>query len=282
MSVYHQKIIRYYDICQVDYEVVWHLKSHLAMHYGYFDQSTRNLRSALHRMNVALAEFGGIHPGSRILDAGCGVGGSSLFLAKNFNAQVTGISLSERQILQCRKNAEAHEVGNQCNFVVADYEHTPFPDASFDVVWGIESVCYSIDKLNFLKEAYRVLKPGGQIVIADFYENDYPEVEMDNQLMSQWTSTWAIAKYAGIQEFSNKIQHAGFHTMQSKDVTRNVLRSIKRLYHASMIGLPLTYLFEFLGYRTKENTANTWSTYYQYKAWKKNLWKYMFFTAVKN
>src|SRR4051812_40625034 len=97
-AITEKQIISYYDETQVDYAIVWHLNTHLSMHYGYWDETTPNLRSALLRMNAMVAEFGRIRKGALVLDAGCGVGGSSLFLARQFKCRVQGITLSQQQV----------------------------------------------------------------------------------------------------------------------------------------------------------------------------------------
>lgn len=278
---YNQEIIAYYEDCQIDYEIVWHLKSHMSMHYGYYYPETKRLREALINLNIELAKFGTIKKGAVLLDAGCGVGGSSIFLAKQCNAFTTGITLSAKQVLVCKENAVKNGVADQCTFEVQNYLNTSFPDNTFDIVWAVESSCYAPEKLDFLKEAYRILKPGGRIVVADFFNNDtIPNIEQD-PLMMKWVNTWAIQSYAGVNAFFEKMSLAGFESCQKKDVTIPVYPTIRRLYHASLVGLPVTYLGMLLGLRNKRQTLNTWSTYYQYKAYKKDLWKYMFYVGTK-
>lgn len=278
---YNQEIIAYYEECQVDYEIVWHLKSHMSMHYGYYYPDTKRLREALINLNIELAKFGDIQKNAIILDAGCGVGGSSIFLAKQYNAITKGITLSEKQVGVSIENAKKNGVSDQCSFEVQNYLHTSFPDNTFDIVWAVESSCYAPEKLDFLREAFRILKPGGKVIVADFFNNDYiPNVDQD-PLMKKWVSTWAIQSYAGVDEFYEKISLAGFENAQMKDVTKPVAPTIRRLYQASLIGLPVTYVGMLLGLRNKRQTANTWSTYYQYQAYKKNLWKYMFYVGTK-
>lgn len=274
-------IVSYYDNCQIDYEIVWHLKSHMCMHYGYWDATTKNLRTALNNMNLQVAEFAKIKTGMHILDAGCGVGGSSIFLAKNFSCKTIGITLSDKQVNTCTLNAINHQVAQLSTFQKQNYLKTNFEDNTFDVVWGVESVCYAFDKVDFLKEAFRILKPGGKLIVADFFSSNVAEGSTDAQLMNKWTSTWAIKSYADVDEFWKKMTLVGFENCEKKDVTNNVVKSIRRLYYSFFPGLPITYISQFFGFRNKVQTANTWSTYYQYKAFKKGLWKYMFYTAQK-
>ncbi len=276
-----EEIISYYDNCQVDYELVWHLSTKMCMHYGFWDNTTANLREALVNMNRKVAEYVAINNGDYVLDAGCGVGGSSIFLANNYNCTTKGITLSDKQVATCRNNALKHGASEKCSFEVQSYLSTNFPDNTFDVVWGIESVCYAYDKADFLKEAYRILKPGGRVVVADFFSTKIADDSPEAALMNKWTDTWAIKAYAEEEEFWNKLHQAGFTACKKQDVTMHVIKSIRRLYLSFFPGLPITYISQVLGIRNKIQTANTWSTYYQYKAYKKQLWKYLFFSGKK-
>jgi tocopherol O-methyltransferase len=76
-----QKIIDYYDQCEIDYRINWRLDRSMALHYGYWDWSTWTFGQALKKTNDILTTRAHIKPGERVLDAGCGVGGSSIHLA---------------------------------------------------------------------------------------------------------------------------------------------------------------------------------------------------------
>ena len=154
------------------YRKIWKLDKSHSLHYGYWDDSVKNFYEALLNINKVLAEIAEIKEGENILDAGCGVGGSSLWLAKERNCTVTGISLNKRQI--DKANALAKEIGmhKKVSFEQKDYTNTLYPANSFDVVWAVESVCYADDKSDFLKEAHRILKHGGRLIIADFFQKE--------------------------------------------------------------------------------------------------------------
>src|SRR5690606_37030137 len=136
------EIIAYYDECQVDYALVWQLHEALGMHYGYWEEDTPHHRAAIALMNQRVAEAAGVQPGDVVLDAGCGVGGSSIYLAR-LGCRVEGISLSAKQVATCTANAQKHQVADKVRFSRQNYLSTDFPDSHFDVVWAIESVCYA-------------------------------------------------------------------------------------------------------------------------------------------
>lgn len=279
-AINESEIINYYENCQIDYSLVWQLDEVMCMHYGYWDDTTPHHRSALQKMNKKVAEAAGIREGHYVLDAGCGVGGPAIFLAGT-GCKVEGITLSQKQVETCRQNAHKLGVLDKINFSCQNYLATEFADNTFDVVWAIESVCYAWDKADFTKEAFRVLKPGGRIVVADFFSNSIPKNSPEEKLMQKWTDSWAIREYATADQFNSDLSSAGFMEPGSIDITEHVKPSIRRLYLSFFPGIVTTTVARWLGVRNALQTKNTWSTYYQYKAHQMDLWRYHIFSAQK-
>jgi ubiquinone/menaquinone biosynthesis C-methylase UbiE len=113
-----------------------------------------------------------------LLDVGCGGGQSAIRLRELYpHLQITGIDLSEDMIASARKRA--HHRGLAIHFQVADAQALPFPDASFDVVFSFGSAKHWADPLRGLGECWRVLKPGGELLVADATSDATPE-EVEN------------------------------------------------------------------------------------------------------
>jgi len=275
-----EDIVRYYDECQVDYALVWQLDEALGMHYGFWESDTPHHRAAIARMNERVAEAGGLRQGMRVLDAGCGVGGSSIFMAR-LGCIVEGITLSEKQVQTCAENAARLGVADRTRFSRQSYLDTNFPDNTFDAVWAIESVCYADDKQDFTNEAFRVLKPGGRLVVADFHAHPTVPGSADEALMKKWTDSWAINAYATVDGFRENLQRSGFTDIRDRDVTAHVEPSIRRLYISFFPGLATTSVGQWLGVRNKTQSLNTWSTWYQYHTHRRGLWSYHIFSSVK-
>jgi tocopherol O-methyltransferase len=280
-QITNQDIINYYDDCQIDYELVWHLKSHMAMHYGYWEKDTKNLRQSLTNMNAKLAELAGITKDDLVLDAGCGVGGSSIFLAKNIGCKVIGISLSEKQIESAKKNALNNGIVDKASFEVNNYTATNYPDETFDVVWAIESVCHAAEKADFLHEAHRILKPGGRLIMADFFSNYYNHSKEKKNLLTKWAATWAIPEFEPLSDFKSKAVWADFTNVEIHDATKNITPSALRLYIAFYPGIIVDAFLRLIGKRNRLQKANVWSTYYQYHSLKKGLWSYYIIKGIK-
>ena len=94
---YHDRIVQYYQYTENAYKDSWDLNNSLAIHYGYWDEGVKSFPESLLRMNEIMMQTAVIQSTDLVLDAGCGVGGSSIYLASKLGCTVTGITLSQRQ-----------------------------------------------------------------------------------------------------------------------------------------------------------------------------------------
>lgn len=161
----YEQIQQFYDASSGLWEQVW--GEH--MHHGYYGPDG-NQKKDRRRAQIDLIEelllWAGVQQAQNILDVGCGIGGSSLYLAQKFNAMATGITLSPVQAARAKERAEYAGLSTKTQFQVADALNMPFADASFDLVWSLESGEHMPDKVKFLQECYRVLKPGGTLIMV--------------------------------------------------------------------------------------------------------------------
>lgn len=274
-------IIDYYDTCEIDYRLFWDLKHSHAMHAGYWDETTKTLREALQRENQILAELASIKNTDRVLDSGCGIGGSSVYLAKEIGCQIDGITLSKKQVETATALALEKGVAERCSFHVMDFTKMTFPDNTFDVVWGIESYCHANSKECAAKEAFRVLKPGGRLIIADGFQlKPILGVEEKNK-MRVWLQGWGCTQLESAEKFGDFLTSSGFQQIAFKDITQHVLPSSKRLYYISFPAFLMSKIGEWLRLRTKTQTQNILAAYAQYQTLSKRIWHYGIFTAVK-
>jgi len=276
-----QDIIRYYESCEVDYKLIWRLDRCHAMHLGYWDETTQGVSESLIKENEILAQIAHIKKNDRVLDAGCGVGGSAMFLAKNTGCHVTGITITPRQVVSARKNAANYGVSDLTEFHEMDFSKTSFNDHCFDVIWGIESICHADNKKDFIMEAYRLLKSGGRLIIADgFTSHDHYNTK-DKRTLNNWLRGWGVNSLETSWNFKKYLKEAGFEDISYRDITENAIPSITRLYRYSFPALVFGKIAEFLRIRNKIQTGNVWGAFYQYKAIKKGLWEYGIIYAKK-
>ncbi len=225
-----EAIKKYYTSTHFEYSVLWNwkLKTMPALHFGYYDEKARVHKDAVVRANEVLAEFGGIQKGARVVDAGCGLGQSSLWLNQHYNANVTGITLVPKQVETIQKFIAKHDIKN-VNFMVADYLKMPFEDNSVDIVWAVEALCHAQDKSLFYKEAFRVLKPGGKVLIAENLRLARPMDAEKEALLKEIFHAWAIPDIDTAAEHQSHAEKAGFKLFKNRDVTANMMISYKNL-----------------------------------------------------
>jgi len=125
----------------------------MTKHYGSID-ATREL-----------AEACGITRGAYVLDVGCGVGATPVFLAKTIGCRVMGVDLIEGMLEQSRARAAGVEA--LTDFRRGDARNLPFEDNTFDVVITESLLIFFQEKEQALREFVRVCKPGGVVGLSE-------------------------------------------------------------------------------------------------------------------
>ncbi len=274
-------IASYYDLSETHYRFFWDLKKSKSLHYGFWDASTKNFHEALFNTNKVLAIKVKITKDDYVLDAGCGVGGSSIWLAKNIGCKVLGITLSDKQVGSANAFAQKENIDHLVTFQKKDFTSTGFKDETFNVVWGLESVCHANDKSLFIKEAYRILKPNGILIIADFFKKDNLKGNDASQI-ERWAHGWAIEDFATKNNFQLQLAAAGFTHVCFKNNNASILPSAKRLYYAYFFGIIPAFFYRIFNRKTTILAKNNVDTArLQYQTLKKGLWDYEIVCAQK-
>ncbi|AFY41827.1 methyltransferase domain-containing protein [Nostoc sp. PCC 7107] len=161
----YQQIQQFYDASSGLWEEVWGEHMHHGF-YGADGTQKKERRQAQIDLIEEILHWADVKTATNILDVGCGIGGSSLYLAEKFHARATGITLSPVQAARATERAQEMLLHLRSKFLVANAQAMPFADDTFDLVWSLESGEHMPDKTQFLQECYRVLKPGGTLIMA--------------------------------------------------------------------------------------------------------------------
>ncbi|KAI5672488.1 hypothetical protein M9H77_12852 [Catharanthus roseus] len=170
-------IAEFYDESSGIWEEIW--GDH--MHHGFYDPGTTvslaDHRTAQIRMIEEALRFASVSDDpmkkpKRIVDVGCGIGGSSRYFARKYDAECKGITLSPVQAKRAQALAVAEGLQGTVSFEVADALAQPFPHGQFDLVWSMESGEHMPDKEKFVRELVRVAAPGATIIIVTWCHRD--------------------------------------------------------------------------------------------------------------
>ena len=266
-------VINYYDQTEIHYAMFWNLKKSKGLHYGIWDESTTSVYDAILNTNFLLMNLGELKSSDTILDCGCGIGGSSIYLAKKLGCKVTGITLSAKQVSKAKELAKSESVERLVSFHEQNYLATSFADNSFDVIWAIESFGTAPDKLLFFKEMFRLLKPGGKILFADTFK-PFPytiDEEIDMQIM---LNGWAISDILSIDELEKLAVENNFKFYKRKDVTKEIRKSVEKIYWASLLGMIGTKIYNLFKKASYFSRIHYKTGLAQKKTYKNGKWGY--------
>ena len=217
-STLQNRIKNFYDASSGLWEQVW--GEH--MHHGYYGPDGKQ-RKERRQAQIDLIEeclaWAKVQTASQILDVGCGIGGSSLYLAEKFGASAEGITLSPVQANRATQRAEAAGLSQRVGFQVADALAIPFPDESFDLVWSMESGEHMPNKQKFLQECYRVLKPGGKFLMATWCHRPTPPALTpdEQQHLEKIYRVYCLPYVISLPDYAQIAQETGFTAIQTAD-----------------------------------------------------------------
>ena len=260
-STLYQQIQQFYDASSGLWEQVW--GEH--MHHGYYGPDG-NLKKERRQAQIDLIEellgWAGVPSEKalcesyRILDVGCGIGGSTLYLTQKFSSiaennlksdagvdrdfsrspapnktgasvTATGITLSPVQANRATERAKIADAQSNVNFLVADALNMPFPDESFDLVWSLESGEHMPDKIKFLQECCRVLKPGGTLILATWCHRPVGETageltDEERKELAEIYRVYALPYVISLPEYEEIVRSLPLTSIRTADWSKAV------------------------------------------------------------
>lgn len=271
-------IADYYNQTFNHYQTWWRLDRAMAVHYGLKDASTHGFIDELMNTNRVMAEMIHLKPKMHVFDAGCGVGGSLFYLVDHYAATGVGYSLSKKQIHFAQNKAKKLCLSQNLDFRVGDFCNTAFADQSFDVVWALESLSHLKEKKDFAGEAYRLLKPGGRLVVACYHRTRKKDV---GRIIKKWQQTWSLASIATTDEYLKVMKESGFNLLEIRDYTQAAMPTARRMFWASVLGMLPSELYNLTHRTSRFARSHYRSGFYQYRALKKGLWQYKLMSFEK-
>lgn len=273
-QVHEDRIRDYYETTWFEYRFLWLDPRNRALHFGYEQPGEKSHSESLLALNHVMAESAHMQRGERVFDAGCGVGGTSLWLTEEYDADVVGANLVEEHVDRARRYARERGLGGQVRFEQADYTDTGFDADSFDVVWAQESACHTPKKHAFTAEASRVARPGGRIVMAEYIAQ--PGDPGDD--MRAWEQGWEMT-LLNEADWRDALTTAGFVDIEVNDITDRMRRSLTRLDRLCKLLSPIAKVLHAVKIRTDAQQRNIAGSLAMGRALADDRWFYAIVTA---
>jgi len=203
------------------------------VHWGYWedpqtaDGTSHNYADAAERLCRLICDAAGIQSGMRVLDVGCGFGGTIASLNERFSPiELVGVNIDERQLRKAQQKIKPIR-GNSIKFVHADACSLPFDKNSFDVVLAVECIFHFPDRDLFFQESARVLNLGGRLALSDFVPSRKSPAYLRGfgRMIDRFISHFygQTSDYHTVEEYQAIAEHLGFKPLFERDITKETM-----------------------------------------------------------
>lgn len=199
------------------------------LHIGLWTAPRENdtLPEAADRMTDMVADQLRLSPGRHLLDVGAGTGTPALRMARRCGVEVTGISLSAKDMARATVLARREGLADRVRFEQADALALPYEDGSFDTACAVESMSHIADRLRALREIQRVMRPGGRLVVGDGVLLDPMGARPDQVRML--CTRLAMHLPPTLDAWHTQLHEAGFTPVDTVDLTDHYRYSQRQL-----------------------------------------------------
>jgi len=213
-------------------------------HVGTTFQAGRMLPSgSIRESNLWLARAAGLRAGQRVLDAGCGVCGPGIDIAREIEGlQIVGITLSPRQASTATALIREEGLAARLHVVQGDYHGLPFADGAFDVVFFFESIGYASNLVQLFSGVQRVLRPGGLVYMKDVFRRELLLSDQEREELAEFDRAYVI-RTPTVGECVEAATLAGLTSIRTRDLSEVVSTAHARraMFDAAKAGTPCSF-----------------------------------------
>lgn len=222
---------QYYEEAGPDY-AAW--SAEFNMHFGYFRLGANpfHREAMLEQMNVEVLARLGVEAvnAPKLLDLGCGLGATMRSIARQRpDASITGITRVPWQVERATELNTVTGCGERLRVLEGDYQDTVLPRAQYHGLYAVESSCHAhgADKKALIQEAFRLLRPGGRVVVLDgFLTSSRFMSSIQKRLYQRLCECWVIEELGQVDLFVEALREAGFIDVKVETLQMRVAPSV--------------------------------------------------------
>lgn len=217
-AVTKQAIREFYDLLSPHFHALWGVHIHDGL-YLRGDETKEEAQEALVRFLVEKAE---VRRGSRVLDVGCGIGGTSIWLARNLGCDTTGITLSPVQVDMARRLAA--EAGVASRFLLMDAEEIAL-EGTFDALWMVGVLGHLPDQRAFVARSGRLLASSGRFVLGDWVSASALSERDRARYVEPVLRGMRMPEIFPLEDYVRWFEEDGYRVRWADDLTRLTVRT---------------------------------------------------------
>ncbi len=212
------------------------------IHRSLWMENTKTLEDALNTSNALIkAEIESVAPNSaRIADLGCGVGASLFYIYPRLQnpAPALGLTLSPVQARLAQESAKQLGLQDHIRFAEGDFTSVPLPSASLDAVYSVEAVCHAVDPESYFREASRLLRKGGKLILVDDYQAVRPFSANENKWLNAYIDGWYVPGVRTIEQVISFANKNGLQLTKNEELTSHLrLRNLPDFLASTLLFL---------------------------------------------